>query len=87
MAHSIIDSKDATGLRSDGTHDTTETDHYVEGIVEDFMRKGYKGGVRTRDFHPVTARGCGREGGKVPGGRSAMIVCPVSIVDGKVIRD
>ena len=54
MAHSIIDSKDATGLRSDGTHDTTETDRFTEGVVEDFMRKGYKGGVRTRDFESMT---------------------------------
>lgn len=85
--HSIIDTKDAGGVRADGSLDTTATDRYCEHMVEDFMRKGYKSSARTRDFHPTRGLvGCSRRG-KVVGGRAGLVRVSVTIRDGKVIRD
>ena len=56
--------KDAAGLDQHGKMDTTATDRFSEGVVEDFMRKGYKGGRRTDD---LKGRGTGK-GKKARGG-------------------
>ncbi len=77
--HSIIGTEDAGGVRADGSSNTTETDHFTEHLVEDFMRKGHKGGVRTRDFESMTASGnhpkrCRMPAGKkLPPGRYELI--------------
>ena len=57
--------RDAAGLTSDGAMDSTESDRFIEKeVVEDFMRKGYKGGRRTDD---LKGRGTGK-GKKARGG-------------------